>query len=60
MLEEGGCVFAEFGEGVEGAAPRDAVMFEGDKHGAQEGEDKDEGAEGVEEGVPGGDAGVAA
>ena len=59
-LEERSGVFAEFGEGVEGAAPDDAALLKGDEHGAQEGEDEDQGAEGKEEGVPGGDAGVAA
>ena len=58
-LEQWGCVLAEFGEGVEGSAPDDAALFEGDEHGAEEGEDEDQGAEGKEESVPGGDAGVA-
>ena len=35
-LAEGAYVFAEFGEGVEGAAPGDASVAEGGEHGAEE------------------------
>jgi hypothetical protein len=59
-LEERASVFAEFGEGVEGAAPDDAALLERDEHRTEEREGEDQGAEGKEEGVPGGDVGVAA
>lgn len=38
--EERGGVFVEFVEGVEGASPDDAALFDRDEHGAQEGEDE--------------------
>ena len=53
-------IFAEFGEGVKGAAPDDAALFERDEHGAKQGESEDNGAEGKEECIPGGDARVTA
>ena len=43
-LEEGGDVFAEFGEGVEGAAPEDTALLERDEHGAEEREGEDQSA----------------
>ena len=33
-LEEGGGVFAELGEGVEGSSPADSSLLERDEHGA--------------------------
>ncbi len=48
-LPPGVSVFAEFGEGVEGASPGDAPVAEGDDHGAEEGVGEEEGGDGEEE-----------
>src|ERR1700678_2117652 len=55
-LEERGGVLAELGEGVEGASPADSSLMERDEHRTEQREDEDQGAEGKEEGVPGGEA----
>ncbi len=54
--EHGAGVPAEVAEGVEGAAPEDSALPEGDDEGAQERVGEEGGAHGEESGVPGGDA----
>jgi hypothetical protein len=48
-LAEGSGVFAEFGEGIEGASPEDSALLERGKHGAYEGEGEDQGAQSGQE-----------
>jgi len=53
-------VASEFGEGIESAAPDDAVAGEGQQDGAEAGEEQNRSGGSVEEGQPGGDLNGAA
>ncbi len=54
--DHGAGVLAEVAQGVEGAAPEDSALLEGDDERAQERVGEEGGADGEERGVPGGDA----